>query len=254
MADAAFVRGWFVDFAAAQPVVPAFADHAAPEAAHLLLVLLAEITDGADARVFESLHHPRADASEFLCREMADHAALGSEIFVAQDDEAVGLLHVGSEFGEGAVWGDADGGSHPRTAARVDGIFDVEGELPGALRIALETIEPTRNFVDGVDLVDRNAGVHGGNNPVVHEDIEARARVENRDRGAEAFGLTHACAGLDAELLGLIAGSDAAASIADDGRDGDGPASELRRHLLLHRGEVGVEVDEKGGEGQDPIV
>lgn len=50
---------------------------------------------------------------------------------------------------------------------------------------------------------------------------------------------------LDAIRFCLIAGRDAAGVLRFDGNDDEGLAAQLRHQLLLHRGEVGVQVHEK---------
>jgi hypothetical protein len=184
----------------------------------------------------------RADAGEFLGREMFDCAG---EVGVVENREAIGLEHVGAEFGEGAVGSDADGAAHGFAAVFGDLVLDGFGECFAGCTRVLGAVEFATDFVDGVDTIDGDVFVDSREDAVMHAHVEARAGVDDGDSGAEAFGVAHARAGLDAFGFCFVACGDAAAAVAGDGRDGDRFAAESGLDVLLNGGEVGVEIEEE---------
>ncbi len=175
---------------------PALADDAAPEFAHLFGITLHELFDGRDALALEALHHLRADAGEFLRGEVFEGRG---DIAIIEDGEAIGLEHIGAEFGEGAIGGNTYGAAHGFAAVFGDLGLDGRGELFGGCTRALGAVELATDFVDGVDAIDGDVFVDGGEDAMVHAHVKARAGIDDDEVGAEALAFAHAGAGFDAE-------------------------------------------------------
>ena len=75
--------------------------------------------------------------------------------------------------------------------------------------------------------------------------VELVAAFDQHDLGAHALGVGDDGSGPHAEGLGLVAGGDAAGGVGHHGHHAHRPAAQLGPRLLLHRGKVGVQIDEE---------
>jgi hypothetical protein len=77
--------------------------------------------------------------------------------------------------------------------------FDLERELARGRHLPFGAHEPAGHLIDRHDLVDRQAGIDGLQNPVVIIGIEPVIGLHRNDRGAKPPRLAHESASLDAE-------------------------------------------------------
>ncbi len=105
--------------------------------------------------------------------------------------------------------------------------------------------EAAGHFVDGEHGGDGQAAFDGFDDAVMVVGVDLVAALDQHDVGAHAFGVGNDGAGPDAEGLGLVAGGDADGCVGHHGDDADWTAAQLGAHLLLDRGEIGVQIDEE---------
>src|SRR5260221_6439489 len=84
---------------------------------------------------------------------------------------------------------------------------------------------------------------------MVVADVDLVPRDHELDAGAEAARLGHLGAGLHAEGLGFHARHDANRGVGEHRHHAQGLAAQPRFDLLLHGGEIGIEVDEQRTKG-----
>ena len=105
--------------------------------------------------------------------------------------------------------------------------------------------QPAGHLVDGADGRDRHAAFDGLDNAVVVLGVDLVAALDQHDLRAHALGVGDDGSGAHAEGLGLVAGRDAAGGVGHHGHHAHRPAAQLGPRLLLHRGKVGVQIDEE---------
>ena len=77
----------------------------------------------------------------------------------------------------------------------------------------------------------------------MHFHIDARPRLHEDNVRAQAARIGHIGTGFNAEALGLDTGGDAASGVRQHRQNAERPPAQLRAQVLLHRGEIGVEVE-----------
>lgn len=128
-----------------------------------------DVVAGEDSGGLEAGLHASVDAGEVGELEAFEFVR---EVLVVDDDEAVGFLEFGGEFGEEGVGGDADGAGEVGGDLVFDGGFDLAGEGGGLGGVAFLPDESTFEFVDGADFMDGEGCFDGGNDLVVVVDVE----------------------------------------------------------------------------------
>ena len=93
--------------------------------------------------------------------------------------------------------------------------------------------------------MDGDTTLDCGRYAVMKFDVEAGAGRNQNDVGAQLFGLQRAASRLYPIHLCLVAGSYAASVICVYRYDADGLSTQLWHQLLLHRGEVGIQIHEQ---------
>jgi len=210
----------------------------------------AEVGDGFDADVVEGGFGFFADAPEASDGERGED---GFDVFGVDDEEAVGFVHVGGEFGEEFIGGDADGGGECGFVA--DGLFDVAGdgfwgtaELEGAGDVEV-------GFVDGDGFDDGGEAFEDGVDLLGELAVAREAAGDDDGLGTEAFGDDDGLGGVAAKFAGFVAGGgdDAARAVV---ADEDGLAAEGGVVELFDGGEEGVHVDveDVAGGGHEGII
>jgi len=124
-----------------------------------------------------------------------------------------------------------------------DGPFELLGDFLGPLALVFEELKA--HLVDGTDLLDGEDAFHRPQDLLVDLDVAARAGLADDDPGAAGAGLVDRGAGLDPAPPGLVAGGDADGGLGLHRDDADGLAPKVLVILLLHRGEVGVHIQEE---------
>ena len=124
--------------------------------------------------------------------------------------------------------------------------LDAHAEVERRQQRPLAAHQPAGHLVDGADGGHGHAALHGFNNAVVILGVElvAAPRPEQCSGHMRLASATMVPV-LHAEGLGLVAGGDAAGGVGHHRHHAHGPAAQLGPHLLLHRGKVGVQVDEE---------
>ena len=128
--------------------------------------------------------------------------------------------------------------------------FTLRAQFHGGEQRAFPAHQPAGHFVDRADRGDRKAAFHRFHHPVVILDIELVPALDQHDFRAQAPGVGHDGAGPHAEGLGLVTGGNAAGCVGQHGNDADRFAAQFRPVLLLHGGEVGIEIDEEPVQGR----
>ena len=162
-----------------------------------------------------------------------------------QRDKAVGLFHVAGDLGQVAVGGEANRTAHHGADSFDDAGLHFAAQFHGGKQRAFAAHQAAGHFVDGEHGRYGQAAFDGLHDAAVVIDIEFVARFDEHDVGAHAFGVGDDGSGFDAEGFGLVAGGDATGRVGHHGNDADRTAAQLGPDLLLDRGEVGVEIDEK---------
>lgn len=206
VAAVAAFGGGDVRLIALEPVVPDFAEDAAPCAAEGLFGCAAELVGGVDAVAVEAVADAVGDAGEVGDVEGAE--SLG-DVFAFDDNEPVGLHHIGCGLGEHAVWCDADGAAEVLACDVADGCFEGHCEFSRAVDVAVRACEFEAHFVDGVDALDGVDGVDGFEDFVVCLDVLVWSREYEGDAWAFFVCFPHAAAGFDAEVLCFVTRCDA---------------------------------------------
>ena len=201
-----------------------------------------EVGDGSDAGLIQAMLHAGADAVDVGQGEPMQNFGQGAW---ANDDEAVGLLHVAADFGEEDAGGEADGTGHARAEPLAEGLFDFVGEGLGGADFAFASHQAAGHFVDGGDFGDGQAGVDGFADAVVVLDIELMSCLNQHKVGASFFGFPDHRACFDAEGFGFIAGGDGAGAVGQHLDDGDGATTQFGALLLFAGREEAIEVEEK---------
>jgi hypothetical protein len=244
VADGGAVGGAFGDVVAAEPVPPVLADDAAPDLFEVEFGALAEFGDGGDAGGGEAGEHAAADAGEVVELEGVEDVG---EIVVLDQGEAIGFVHVGGDFGEEAIGGDADGAFEVFADVLGDGLFNFVGEGGGVVRIGLAGVEEAGHFINGGDVVDGDVRVDGFFDGVMDVDVLGGASFDDVDVGEPCF--PDRGAGTEAELFGLLTDGDAGGVVVVERDDGDGFAAQLGAELLFAGCEEGVHVEEEHTQG-----
>lgn len=236
------VEGGVMEVFTAEPMPEFFSADAAPDAVHLLAAEGEQLAHRADVVPVQALLHACADSGQVAEPEPAErrHEDIGRE-----GDEAVGLVHVGGDFGEITVRRESDGAAKSVPRVIADGLLDGARESEGVEERLFAAHQIDCHFIDGQHSGDRSATLDGADDLVVVLDVELVTALDYDEARAEAFCLADLGSGLDAEGFGLIAGGDGAGSVGHDGDDDDGAVAKLGAELLFDGGEVGVEVKEK---------
>jgi hypothetical protein len=123
--------------------------------------------------------------------------------------------------------------------------LELERQGAGDRHLPLIARQAARHLVNRHHLLDRHAGVDGGQHALVVLGVESVPRL-HRDHGrANLLRLAHERAGGDTEALGLVAGSDRTGGIRRRLHDDDRLPAQGRIVLLLARREESVEVEEQ---------
>ncbi len=156
----------------------------------------------------------------------------------------VRFLHVGGGLGQETVGADAD---------RAGQAFARLGPQPG-LHLGDQATDylfllPTAgqlagHFVDGQHLANGDHAVDDAHQAVVHLHIDPGPGLDEENVRAKPPGLPDQRPGLHAMPLGLPAGGDAAGGLRQHRQDAQRPAAQFRAQLLLHRGEIGIEIEQ----------
>ena len=118
-------------------------------------------------------------------------------------------------------------------------------QLHGGQQRPFAAHQPAGHLVDREHGRHRQAAFHGLDDAVMVVDVELVARLHQHQVGAHALGVGDHGSGLHAVGLGLVTGGNANRCVGHHGHHAHRPAAQLGTHLLLHRGKVGVEVDEQ---------
>ena len=92
-----------------------------------------------------------------------------------------------------------------------------------------------------------DAGFYRSHEPMVQLNILGWPSLDDLNAGAKLARITDAGARFDAMSLGFVTGGDAAGAFCQHGGDAHRLATQVRLHVLLRGGEVGVKVNKEGG-------
>ena len=123
--------------------------------------------------------------------------------------------------------------------------FDLRRQLARDRHLAFGSHQAAGHFVDRQDLLDRQAGIDCLENALVVIGVEPVPGLHRDDIGANPPRVPHEGAGLDAEALGRVAGSDRAGGVRQRLHDDDRLAAQGRGLLLFTRRKEGVEIEEQ---------
>jgi len=163
--------------------------------------------------------------------------------------EAIGLVHVRRGLGQELVGRDPDRAGQAGAEALSDRALDVPGDAFRVVAPAFAPEQPARHLIDRGRLAVRNAGGDRLEELLVHLEVARWPRDLQRDVGAALQRFGDAGAGLDpVQLLGFLARGDAAGGRARNRDHRDRAIPQMRRVVLLHRGEEGIEIDEQAAQ------
>ena len=231
----------------AEEVPPTFALDGAEDAGEVAGGFGEEVVGGEDAVGVEARLHADVDPAEFYEVETEE---TGGEVLVADDDESVGLLEVGSEFGEEGVGGDSDGAGEAGREFGRDGGFDGLGDFSGLVGFALFAEEAASHFVDRADFVDGEVFFDALDDAVVIVGVFGGGGLDADELRAHLEGVADFGAGFDAELLGFVAGGDDGAGVAFGWGDAHGDAAQVWVFRLLDACEIAIEIQVQPPEGE----
>ena len=229
-----------------EPVPQALAPDRTPQLARLLATEGEQLLHGGDAFLVEALLSFRADAGQVAQGELAE--GLWKKI-EGKGDEAVGLFHVAGDLGQVTVGGQADRTAEHGPDLVKDAGLDLAPKLHGCQQGTLAAHQAAGHFVDGEDGRDGQAAFDGLNNAAMVVHVDFVAGLDQDDFRAHPLGVGDDCPGSNAKGLGLITSCNATGCVCHHGDDSNGTAAQFGTDLLLTRGEVGVEVDEKPIDG-----
>lgn len=161
------------------------------------------------------------------------------------EDEAVGFLEFGGEFGEPGIGGDSDTALKAGGDMIADGLFELVRESGGVFGRSFFAEEADSEFVNATDFVYRKDGFDGGENGPMVGDIKGRRCRDKNDVRAHLFGLANAGAGSDAKRFGFVTCGDDGGTVAMGGANSNGLAEKFGVFGLFDTREVGVEVKEQ---------
>jgi hypothetical protein len=163
--------------------------------------------------------------------------------------EAVGLAHVRGSLGEEIVWRDADRAADGAAGCDTGNLpLHLRRHLFGDASVTLSSHQFARHLVDRADACNRNGAVDRLDQRVVPPHIALGTCQTDLDAGTQPSCLAHQRAGAHAERLGFVAGGDQAGRVRVYRHHSDGTAAQRRILVLLHRGEIAVEVDEQAAQ------
>lgn len=184
-----------------EEVVPPFAHHASESAVELFGIEFDEVVGSEDADGVEAGLHATVDPGEFGESEAVE--TIGEFVWV-NEDEAIGLLEFGSEFGEPCVGSDADATSHARGDVVTDGLFELVGQFGGSFGLAFFADEPESHFVDATDFVDWEDSLDGFENGFMIGRVELVVASGEDDFWAESFCFSDFGSSFDSESFGFV--------------------------------------------------
>ncbi len=205
-----------------------------------------KLRHGVDAMLVKPALEVGADAGDFAGRKVKQFPG---EIRIVEEDEPVGLLHIGGHLGEEPVGSEADRTAQAGADLALDFIFDLAGESQGAFGLGPAAFQLAGDLVDRLHLGHMHAGFDHLDEPAVVADVGLGPRLDHLKLRNEPAGLGHAQVAGEAHLLGLDAHGDAAGGLGQHRHDADRLAAEFRPLLLLDRSEEGIEVDGQSAEG-----
>jgi hypothetical protein len=197
---------------------------------------------GANATLVQPFLHARADPWQIAWGQRGEGIV---QHVRRQGHQAVRLFHIGRHFGQVAVGREAN-----RTAKRGAGLapdrgFDLARQFERGQQRLFPAQKAAGHLVNGHDRGHGEAGLNSLNYPMVVVHIEFMPGLHQHDAGAEPLGLANLGSGSHPIAFGLVTGSDTAGCIRHQRNHCHRAAAELRPQLLLHRGEVGIEVQEQ---------
>ena len=175
------------------------------------------------------------------------------QIGLLDHHQAVGLLHVGGRLGQERIGRNADRAAQALAHRGSDPRLDLAGELQRRLPLLPRPAQGAAHLVDGKHLCHRHARIDGGDQPVMVVDIDRRARFHHHQPRASLARLARIRARLDAEPFRFIARGDATRAVGHDRQDDHRQSAQGGLFLLLHGGEVGIEIDYHHPQGHGPI-
>lgn len=232
---------------AAKEIPPPLAPDRPEDFGHVAGGLVEKLVGGEDAVGVETGFHADVDAAELFEVESAE--AVG-EIFVFDNDQAVGFLEVGGEFGEEGVGGDSDAAGEAGGEFAGDGVFDALGDFFGSCGITFFAEEPAPHLVDGADFLDREISFNALFDAVVIVGVFGGGGLDADKFRAHIEGIPDFRSGADPVFLGLVAGGDDGAGVAFGLGDAHRLAAEPGVFGLFDAGEVAVEVYIEPSEGE----
>ena len=132
--------------------------------------------------------------------------------------------------------------------------FRVCALLLAADQFAGHLVDRTHAVSAAVIADYRDHMVDRAQQPMMPFDVFRGTRQHELDPGAQLARVAHQGAGLHAVALGFHAGREAAGGFRLHRNHADRFAAQARVLLLLHRGEVAVEIDEKAAQGHGGVA
>ena len=221
--------------------------HAAPRRVQRVPGRGAKLPDGADARGVQPRLHVLADAAQVAQFQPVQHAR---QIFLRDHRQPVRLLHVARGLREKDIRRNPNGTPQAHADFLRDDRLDPPRHRQRLVPLPQPSGQLARHFVDGHDvfLPHLDARVDGREQRVVILDVALVPRLDDPQAGAHPLRVAHARARFHAEFFRLVARGDGAGAVHIHRHHGDRQAAQARLHLLLHRGEVGIEINDHPGE------
>jgi hypothetical protein len=214
----------------------------APCRAQLAAVGGGQFRDGGNTELPQARFQARADAAQVA--QFQPVQGLG-QIGRVEDDEAVGLLHVGRGLGQKYIRADADGTAQKRPDLAADGRLDVEGQRPRGGGFAPMPREAAGHFINRMHGLDVHLALDDFHQFFVQDHVFPRARLDEQNIRAQLARVAHNGAGFDAMFFGLVRHRDAAAGLGHGRHNAQRTPAQVGPQVLLARRKKCVEVQKE---------
>ncbi len=245
MADRFPLADQIRDDHAAQEVIQAIAQHAAPDAMQFRARCGTECGHGMDAGGAHPGLHAGPDAVDVAEIQGMQH--LG-QVGVLDDEKPVRLAQFRRDLGQILVGGRADRDLHALADFPPHRGLDLHPQLFHERGIPPVQGQPRPHLVDRQHRLHMDAVFYGRDHLVVDLDVFPGLGLDEDNSRALDPRIPHRGARAHAEFLGLVAGSDARRRLRHHRQDAHRPPAQAGVQVLLDAGKEAIAVDEKGSE------